>query len=53
VKRKKSDNKKNEVVHYLDLGKFANASDSERREMVRDMLIALKRDGKKDPDVEG
>lgn len=53
MKRKKKDKKKNEVVHYLDLGKFANASDSERREMVRDMLVALRREGKKDPDVEG
>lgn len=47
----KDEKKNEEVVHYLDLGKFAESDEKERREMIRQMLIAIRRKG--DGDVKG
>lgn len=41
--------KSEEVVHYMDLNEFAKASESKRREMVKQMLVAIRRGG---PDVD-
>ncbi len=35
--------KTTEVVHFLDVEEFAKASETERRKMVRDMLVAISR----------
>lgn len=35
--------KKKETVHFLDIDKFEKADDDERREMVREMLVAIRR----------
>jgi len=40
MKRKK----KKQTVHLLDMEKFEKADDAERREMVREFLIAIRRD---------
>ncbi len=37
-----------EIVHYLDMDKFKNATDEQRREMLREMLVAIRKKGKED-----
>jgi hypothetical protein len=46
----KDKKKSPEMVHYLDMDEFSKASEEERREMVRQMLMAIRR--KKDGEDE-